>query len=1177
MKRYAINQKFVIMRKFLLLFAAVIAALQMSAADVTTAQAQAAANSFLNKQVAAGRLKAFAAADLKLVKAEKSVAKPSAVDYYIFNSTKAYVVVAGDDQAPEILMYGEEGSLDMKNIPPAMQWLLNKYKYQIDGLKAGTMAPLKQSKFAASVVPPLVTANWDQSAPYYNQCPTSGSRHALTGCPATSLSMCYYKWKWPFTYPAVAAISSSNGIAAPALPERDADWGNIIDEYTGPSNYNYSSAQADAVAWLMRYTGQAIPDYSYGTSASGANDPEIYQGCLNMGYTDAEYLLLTELQGSNWSGYSNGPQQYTDVQWKEFMMTELQNGRPIEYLAYDYTGGSLSGHAFNVFGCNATGQFYVNWGWSGDSNGYCTLHNFTTATGATGQTGSYVFNYGEAMIIGIEPPEGALSNPRIKANPTNLTMNTIVGQPVTATFNVSGANLTSNVALSISGSNAFSLSTSSISIAQAENGVDVTVTYSPTNVGSHEANITLTSTDAETVTVKVNGTADLETYEPVMLDASNITSTSFTATWTDQTPAQNVESYTLYVSDKPFLPPYALLDSVVWTSSNAVPTGWSQNGLNYYSSNSACYLSGSTSNAYVQSRTYDLTGYDKVTVMIYSEPYNSNNTLTVTTSVANKKVNLPNNASFAWYTFVVDCASSDYVKITSSGMPDMRYVKVYAGEVTAPQLRASETGDATYRVITGITDKSYTVTGLTAGGTFNYYVEANYINGGTGSSEVEQVTLVENTNPLINVNPVSLNMAANVGESVTATFNVTGENLTGNVNLALTDANDAFSITPTTITAAEAMAGKEVTVTYAPTVFGIQNATVTLSAAGADNVTVALNGTAALLKNVPVMLPADEAYINLTKFRADWTDQTPANNVESYTLEVSAKPELPTYELLSSIAGTDFTGSATGYYSITLPYPWSGQNVRGGLNSVIYFRNNYDNDGSYGNISYTVPAGYENATFTMKITTATTSDGSGSFMVSTPQTNGVTRYLNAGETGAWVVKASAGEKILITTDDNQYSADIALLEVYSGDASVANLRANETGDATYRLITGITDKFYTVEDLTAEGTFLYKVKALYLDGTESEWSNVEEVTLFQNGHGYVVGDVDHDGEVAIADVTKLIDYLLSGDTGACVICADVDGDGEVSIADASALIDRLLGDSSAMMKAKKNRIFNPNK
>ena len=129
--------------------------------------------------------------------------------------------------------------------------------------------------------------------------------------------------------------------------------------------------------------------------------------------------------------------------------------------------------------------------------------------------------------------------------------------------------------------------------------------------------------------------------------------------------------------------------------------------------------------------------------MIYSEPYNSNNTLTVTTSVDNKNVSLPTNASFAWYTFVVNCASSDYIKITSSGLPDMRYVKVYAGEFTAPQLKASESGDETYRVITGITDKNYTVTGLTSCGSFYFYVEANYINGGIAPSIVKEVTLFE--------------------------------------------------------------------------------------------------------------------------------------------------------------------------------------------------------------------------------------------------------------------------------------------------------------------------------------------------------------------------------------------------------------------------------------------------
>ena len=777
------------MKKLFFLLVVVVTALQMSAADVTPAQAQAAANAFLTKQVAAGHLKASAVSNLQLVRKEASVAKPDAFDYYIFNSAKSYVVVAGDDQAPQILMYGNQGALDVNNIPPGMQWLLNKYKYQIDGLKAGTMVPVKLPKFATTPVAPLVTATWDQSAPYNNQCPTSGNSHAVTGCPATSLAMCYYKWKWPYTYPAVAAIngSTSSGLSAPALPEREADWNNIIDHYgtwkddNGVShNASYSTDQANAVAWLMRYAGQAIPDYMYGTGASGANDPEIYQGCLNMGYTDAEYLMLTELLGSYWN-YYNSEQYYTDEQWNEWMMNELHNGRPIEYLAYDVQGGySVSGHAFNVFGCDANGKYYVNWGWSGDSNGYCTLHNFTTATGATGQSGAYVFNYGEAMIIGIEPPAGALTDPRIKVTPTTLTMNTIVGNPVTETITVKGYNLTAGVNLSVSGDNAFSLSTNSIGVAQAADGVTVTVTYNPAAVGAHEATVTLTSTGAPDVTVKLNGTADLETYAPVMLEAGNITSTSFTATWTDETPAENVESYTLYVSAEPFIPAVALLDTTDWTSGNpVVPEGWTASNLNPYSSNSACYLS---NNGYVQSKTYDLTGYDKVTVMVYTDPYGSNNTMTVATSVDSKTITLT-GSSFYWCTFVLDCASSDYVKLTTSGLPDLRYMKVYAGDATeAQQLRASETGDETYRVITGITGKSYTVTNLTENGSFYFYVMANYIDGGTGDSNVEEVTLFENTPAYVrgdvngdnNVNMDDLTTLINYLVDNTSSINQTG-------------------------------------------------------------------------------------------------------------------------------------------------------------------------------------------------------------------------------------------------------------------------------------------------------------------------------------------------------------------------------------------------------------------
>ena len=525
------------MKKILFLLAVVLATLQMSAADVTATQAQAAANSFLRKQVKAGSLNATAVNNLKLVKAEASVARPTAVDYYIFNTDHSYVVVAGDDQAPMILMYGEEGALDLDNIPPAMQWLLNKYKFQIDGIKAGTRKPVEAPMLTVTAVPPLVKANWDQSAPYNNQCPTSGGRRAVTGCPATSLAMCFYKWKWPTTYPALPAISSSSsgGYSAAALPAREADWDNILDEYTGPTNTSYTTTEANAVAWLMRYVGQAIPDYMYGYDASGANDPEILEGCHNMGYTDAEYLLLTELVSSGgwWGGYSNGPQQYTDAEWSQFMLNELYNGRPIEYLAYDYSSYQLAGHAFNVFGVNTSGQFYVNWGWSGDSNGYCTLHNFTTATGATGQSGSYVFNYGEAMIIGIAPP-GNVTTPELTVDPTSLTFTgCATGETYTKTFTVSASDLRGDVNIT-SSSGTFTVSPATLTAEQAQAGATITVTYKPTTAGTQNATITIASSGAASKTVSVSGTAATTpkiTVEPTSISMSTAVGTPVVETF----------------------------------------------------------------------------------------------------------------------------------------------------------------------------------------------------------------------------------------------------------------------------------------------------------------------------------------------------------------------------------------------------------------------------------------------------------------------------------------------------------------------------------------------------------------------------------------------------------------------------------------------------------------------
>ena len=73
-------------------------------------------------------------------------------------------------------------------------------------------------------------------------------------------------------------------------------------------------------------------------------------------------------------------------------------------------------------------------------------------------------------------------------------------------------------------------------------------------------------------------------------------------------------------------------------------------------------------------------------------------------------------------------------------------------------------------------------------------------------------------------------------------------------------------------------------------------------------------------------------------------------------------------------------------------------------------------------------------------------------------------------------------------------------------------------------------------------------------------NDVTDTYLPYLDHDVLVGDVNGSGEVTIADVTALIDYLLGDDAVAIDLeAADVNGIGGVTIADVTALIDMLLG------------------
>ncbi len=1113
------------MKKVLLLLATVMTAMSLWAAPVNLSTAKAKAQNYLVKEMYAGRIMSPAALEPVLLKAEMGLLNQPV--FYIFNTESTFIVVAGDDRADEILMIGDRPLRNIDNLPLGLRDMLGQYKDQImylqknPDMEANLLANPSSRGAKASVTGtygPLLTCNWDQEAPYNNLC-KFGSYTCLTGCPATSASMVFYHWKYPTAatpvvpgYKSTISYSSygSKSYTHSALPSVTFDWANMLDSYTG----SYTTAQGNAVATLMRYVGQA-ERMGYGTSAAGGSGVSVDSVCnIRDAFIFFGYDPNTTRFVKKTSAYSGGTTLYSDSQWAALIQEEIAAGRPIVFCAVSSNAG---GHAFNVDGYNSsTNKYHVNFGWSGDGNAWCSLNSFGYS--------SYNFNVYQQMVIGIQPPTSS-ATPTLSVSPSTLSFSATAGQTVSKTFTVTGANLQGNVTLSLTDANGvYSISPSTISASAAASGATVTVTYAPTAAGSHSASIKLSSTGASNVSVSMSGTAAaaaLETYTPVMsaANSSYITSSSFRANWSDQTPSANVASYTLQVDEQGSTPATTELANINLSNVSAVTT--SDGYLSNIASSITSYLgTGWTASTYAYANTgmlitkgnfvspsYSLTGYSKVTVKVKAQSYYSsyygNATLSVSTGSASKTQALTDNMTE--YTFVLDCASSSKVTIGStSNYIAVSSIQIYAGDATSVNmLAASETGGQTTRTITGITNKYYTVSNLKTGATFNYKVKAIYTDGSESSwSNVQSVTLSEEApaaTPTLTVSKTSLSLATDLGETATATFKVTGADLTGNVTLKLTDNNGVYSITPTTITAANAANGVNVTVTYNPAAAGSHTGTITVASTGAESKTVALTGTATINKATPVMNSATG--ISSTAFTANWTHNVLTAGVSSYSLYVNLvsqpsepeDPEEPESTLLASLDGSQYTGS---YKTITLKSPWGGSNVKGG-NGAVYTKNSsswwWSSSTTYGTITYTVPSGYSNATFTVQVTTSSNSYGSGNVTVKSAKTSAVGHSFSKGETYSWTVTASAGDKITIYSTSSNYSPDMTMINIYAGTPS---LNATQTGDNTALTITGIAagETEYVVNNLIAGATYSYYLVAKYIDGTTAT-SNTQQVTL----------------------------------------------------------------------------------
>lgn len=107
------------------------------------------------------------------------------------------------------------------------------------------------------------------------------------------------------------------------------------------------------------------------------------------------------------------------------------------------------------------------------------------------------------------------SAPTVSLQPGSLNLSTTPNNAVTETITVTGANLTNDVTVAISGDNAdfFTAEATTLTAAEimAEGGKELTITYTPTEAGVHAATLTLSSEDLTApVTATLNGVATKE-------------------------------------------------------------------------------------------------------------------------------------------------------------------------------------------------------------------------------------------------------------------------------------------------------------------------------------------------------------------------------------------------------------------------------------------------------------------------------------------------------------------------------------------------------------------------------------------------------------------------------------------------------------------------------------------
>lgn len=308
--------------------------------------------------------------------------------YHIFNDRdhSGFVIISGQEGMPPILGYSQEGLLQANKLPEQLVELLNKYELRIKELRRGSVGNPGESQsiwkhYPKAVVGPLLTCEWNQSAPYNDLAPQKrGERRAPIGCVATAMAQMMYFHKWPISGKGKHTYTNAYyGKLSADFEKSTYDWANMLDKYRANFEMPTWEAKAGAAVARLMYDAAVSVSMQFSPSESGAFTHDAARA-LETNF-DYHIRYLTRSAMNN----------------EDFVMgikDELNSGNPIVMTGASNQGG----HAWVLDGYDENGLIHVNWGWGGMSNGYFDLDFMNPPVLGIGG-GAGKFNEGQDVIL----------------------------------------------------------------------------------------------------------------------------------------------------------------------------------------------------------------------------------------------------------------------------------------------------------------------------------------------------------------------------------------------------------------------------------------------------------------------------------------------------------------------------------------------------------------------------------------------------------------------------------------------------------------------------------------------------------------------------------------------------------------------------------------------------------